>query len=64
MKRHCGPSSCLARRRSIPTGEKGSVYEMAHDDAALPVSGPGQVILEAPDPPRRLGLGDLAHDHP
>ncbi|MGA8456668.1 MAG: SRPBCC family protein [Streptosporangiaceae bacterium] len=33
--------------------EKGSAYEMAHDDVGLVVSGPGQVILEA-DPPRRL----------
>src|SRR6266487_3173188 len=32
---------------------KGSLYEMAHDDVGLVVSGPGQVILES-DPPHRL----------
>jgi uncharacterized protein YndB with AHSA1/START domain len=33
--------------------EKGSSYEMVHDEVGLVVSGPDQVILES-DPPRRL----------
>ncbi len=33
--------------------KKGSAYAMAHDEAGLVVTGPGQVILES-SPPRRL----------